>query len=125
MPDDAFERALVLQWMCFEQYSHEPNLATVRFWKRHRTPEQILPGLLEQKIALGHAALAVMQQHLLQRSFFVAERFSIADIALYAYTQSAKAIGLAPSAHVESWLARVREVDRHVAIKRDPLGKAP
>jgi glutathione S-transferase len=73
----------------------------------------------------GQAALDVMSTHLASRAFFVGERYSIADIALFAYTQSAEAIGLSPSARVKSWLSRVRETDRHVPIKRDPLGKAP
>lgn len=117
-PRDRLERARVLQWMCFEQYSHEPNIATVRFWVSHDllTPER--RAQLDQKRALGYAALGVMEQHLAQRSFFVGERYSIADIALYAYTHVADEGGfdLTPYAAVRDWLRRVRSQPGHIPI---------
>ena len=107
LPADRLERAQVLQWMCFEQYSHEPNIATVRFWVTHDqlTPER--RAQLDQKRALGYAALGVMEQHLARRTFFVGERYSIADIALYAYTHVADEGGfdLAPYAAVRALAA--------------------
>jgi glutathione S-transferase len=119
-PNDRLERAQALQWMCFEQYSHEPNIATVRFWVTHDqlTPER--SAQLDQKRALGHAALGVMEQHLRRHSFFVGERYSIADIALYAYTHVADEGGfdLAPYASVRGWLQRVREQPRHIPITK-------
>jgi|SRR6185369_9714344 glutathione S-transferase len=119
-PADRLQRAQALQWMCFEQYSHEPNIATVRFWVTHDqlTPER--RAQLEQKRALGNAALGVMEHHLAQRSFFVGERYSIADIALYAYTHVADEGGfdLAPYASVRQWLQRVRDQPRHIPITR-------
>jgi glutathione S-transferase len=120
LPADPFERAQVLQWMFFEQYSHEPNIATSRFWLHHRelTPE--LRAALEQKRVLGHAALAVMEGHLEKRAFFVGERYSIADIALYAYTHVADEGGfdLAGYPAVRAWLARVRAQPGHVPITK-------
>jgi glutathione S-transferase len=117
-PTDRLERAHVMQWMCFEQYSHEPNIATVRFWVSHDllTPER--RAQLEQKRTLGYAALDVMEQHLARRTFFVAERYSIADIALYAYTHVAGEGGfdLTAYAAVRHWLDRVRSQPRHIAI---------
>ena len=67
----------------------------------------------------------VMGEHLAKRSFFVGERYTIADIALFGYTQSAAAVGYQVPPSVESWLQRIREQPRYVAIKKDPLGKAP
>ena len=120
LPDDRLARAQVLQWMFFEQYSHEPNIATVRFWLTHDqlTPER--QAQLESKRALGYAALEVMQRHLAARSFFVAERYSIADIALYAYTHVAAEGGFALDRFpaVCAWLERVRSQPRHVPITR-------
>jgi glutathione S-transferase len=117
-PAERLERARVLQWMCFEQYSHEPNIATVRFWLTHGelTPER--RAQLEQKRQLGYAALAVMEQHLAPRSFFVGERYSIADIALYAYTHVADEGGfdLDPYPAVGAWLERVSAQPRHIPI---------
>jgi len=118
LPDDAFARAQVLQWMFFEQYSHEPYIAVVRFWtfsgqlEAHRTE---LPARREA----GRRALAVMESHLAERPFFVADAYTIADIALYAYTHVAPEGGfdLAPYPAVRDWLARVREQPGHVTLE--------
>jgi len=117
LPATRFERALVLQWMCFEQYSHEPNIATVRFWL-HTGLDDERRAMLPMKRRLGHDALAVMDGHLRARSFFVGERYSIADIALFAYTHVAEEGGfdLAPYAAVRAWLDRVRAQPGHVPI---------
>jgi glutathione S-transferase len=118
LPAERWERAQVLQWMCFEQYSHEPNIATSRFWLHHfeLTPER--RAALEQKRVLGYAALEVMEHHLAERTFFVAERYSIADIALYAYTHVAGEGGfdLAPYRRIRGWLDGVRRQPRHIPI---------
>ena len=90
LPDDRRARAEVLQWMFFEQYSHEPNIATVRFWITHAVPVTPLIELsMPAKRAQGAAALGVMEGHLARRTFFAGERYTIADIALYAYTHVA------------------------------------
>ena len=114
-----WQRAAVLQWMCFEQYSHEPNIATVRYWLTHRvemTPERqaAAPGKRRQ----GVASLEVMEQHLQTRSFFVGDSYSIADVALYAYTHVAPEGGfdLGPFPAVRAWLGRVAAQPRHIAI---------
>ena len=120
LPATRLERALVLQWMCFEQYSHEPNIATVRFWL-HTGLDDERRAMLPLKRRLGHAALAVMEGHLHMRSFFVAERYTIADIALFAYTHVADEGGfdLEPYTAVRAWLERVRAQPRHVPITFD------
>jgi glutathione S-transferase len=119
LPEGPFERARVLRWMFFEQYSHEPNVATPRFWITHNvemTEERRLS--LETKRELGYAALGVMEGHLTDRDFFVAERYSIADIALYAYTHVADEGGfdLAGFPAVRGWLERVRAQPGHIPI---------
>jgi glutathione S-transferase len=125
MPSDRYERAQVLQWLFFEQYSHEPYIAVLKFWtywgdlSRLREDEQ---ARLRQR---GQQALDVMATQLATRDFFVGERYGVADVALFAYTQSAAAVGFAVAAPVERWLARVRAQPGYRPIKRDPLGKAP
>lgn len=119
LPSDRLARAQVLQWMFFEQYSHEPNIATSRYWLTHGfeiTPER--QTMLETKKKAGQDALAVMEQHLQRHPFFVGERYSIADIALYAYTHVAEEGGfaLAPYSAIRAWLARVAQQPRHIPI---------
>lgn len=117
-PADRLGRAQVLQWMFFEQYSHEPNIATSRFWLRHTEINGERRAALAQKHKAGHAALGVMERHLGANDWFVGERYSIADMALYAYTHVADQGGfdLAPYAHVRAWLARVAAQPRHVPM---------
>jgi glutathione S-transferase len=124
VPDDRLGRAQVLQWMFFEQYSHEPYVATPRYIVKHLAPDHVRRGELPERLAKGRAALAVMNEHLKTRSFFVAERYTIADIALYAYTHVAHEGGhdLARYPQVRSWLARVAAQPGSVSIYTRPLG---
>lgn len=118
-PSERIERAQVMQWLFFEQYSHEPNIATVRAWLHSQiTPER--EAQIPAKRALGYAALGVMEQQLARRMFFVGERYSIADIGLYAYTHVAGEGGfdLAPYPAIRSWLDRVRSQPRHIPITK-------
>ena len=89
VPSDRLGRAQVLQWMFFEQYSHEPYVATPRYIVKHLPVDHARRAELPSRLATGRAALGVMEQHLQSRRFFVAERYTIADIALYAYTHLA------------------------------------
>ena len=116
LPDDGFERAQVLQWLFFEQYSHEPNIAVARFWAiAGITPSD---SDAEAKRRGGTAALRAMESHLDGREFLVAERYTIADIALYAYTHVAPEGGFAlePYPAIRTWLARVEAQPGHIAI---------
>ena len=115
---DRLQRAQVLQWMCFEQYSHEPNIATVRFWLHYAELTLERQAAIDQKRPLGYAALDVMERHLRTRAFFVADRYSIADIALYAYTHVAHEGGfdLEPYPALRAWLSRVAAEPGHVPI---------
>ncbi len=119
LPDERFARANVLRWMFFEQYSHEPNIATPRFWITHHlemTDER--RTALETKRKLGYDALGVMERQLRSSEFFVGDRYSIADIALYAYTHVADEGGfdLSHFPSVNAWLERVAEQPGHVPI---------
>jgi glutathione S-transferase len=122
LPSNAVQRAQVLQWMFFEQYSHEPYVATPRFILKHLPPDSPRRAELPQRLERGRAALAVMDQHLDGRRFFVGERYSIADIALYAYTHVADeaTLDLAPYPNVVAWLGRVADRPGHVPITHRP-----
>ena len=122
-PQGRLARAQTLQWMFFEQYSHEPFIATVRFWKHflpRLTPlqEMELPGRMEK----GYAALGVMEQRLAHHPYFVADQYGLADIALYAYTHVAHQcdydLGGFPA--VRGWLKRIAEQPSHVAMDWQP-----
>ena len=117
LPEDRLARARVLQWLFFEQYSHEPYIAVVRFWSHTGVLEQ-KGAELEERRRRGYEALDVMEDHLSREPFFVAGRYTIGDIALYAYTHVAHEGGydLAPYPAVAAWLARVRAQPRHVPI---------
>jgi glutathione S-transferase len=118
VPEDAYERAQVLQWQFFEQYSHEPNIAVARFWKTYSGQPEKFERQRERLLAGGHAALAAMERHLEGRTFFVADEFSLADISLYAYTHVAQEgdFDLAPYPAIGAWLERVAAQPGHVPI---------
>jgi glutathione S-transferase len=118
LPKGRWQRAKVLEWMAFEQYSHEPNIATSRFWLMYFPITEERRLALEEKKKLGYAALEVMERHLSTRSFFVAETYSIADIALYAYTHVADEgrFDLARFPDIRAWLDRVRAQPGHIPI---------
>jgi glutathione S-transferase len=118
-PADRLARAQTLQWMFFEQYSHEPYIAVVRFWRHlidRLSPlqELDLPGRVEK----GYAALGVMEQHLARHQWFVGDRYGLADIALYAYTHVAPEgnFNLDNYPHVSAWLARVAAQPGYVSM---------
>ncbi len=117
LPEDRFERAKVLQWMFFEQYSHEPNIAVVRFWVAYAAAPAPRAEL-DARRKVGYAALDAMERHLAGREFLVADRFTIADVALYAYTHVAGEGGfdLSPYPSVRAWLDRVASQPGHVPI---------
>ena len=122
VPNDRLGRAQVLQWMFFEQYSHEPYVATPRFIVKHLDAAHPRIAELPDRLAKGRAALAVMDLHLATHRFFVHEQYSIADIALYAYTHVADEGGhdLSPYRHVLAWLRLVASQPRHVTLTSTP-----
>jgi len=118
VPADPYERAQVLQWMFFEQYSHEPYLAVVRFWLAYSGTPELFADRIPGRMKGGYAALDAMEAHLRERSFFVGGAYSIADISLYAYTHVADEgnFDLDPYPAIRTWLERVAAQPGHVAI---------
>jgi glutathione S-transferase len=121
VPGDRFDRADMLRWMFFEQYNHEPNVATLRFWlafvgeqRLSEMQRTLLPGKREA----GEAALKLMDEHLAARAYFVGDRLSLADIALYAYTHVAEEGGfdLGRYPAVGRWLDRVAATPGYLPI---------
>jgi glutathione S-transferase len=115
---DRFERADTLRWMFFEQYSHEPYVAVARFWIHSLGKRQEWAARLEEKWRGGYQALDAMESHLKRHRFFVGERYSIADIALYGYTHVAEEgeFDLARYPAIRAWLDRVADQPGHVLI---------
>ena len=124
VPDDRADRAEMLQWMFFEQHSLESNLGAAYFWltlvKGGRDLQQ---HALEDWMQEGYRALTVMEKHLARHDFFAAKTYTIADIALYAYTHLAHQcdydLSLFPA--VRAWLARVADQPGHIAMDREPV----
>jgi glutathione S-transferase len=119
VPDDPFDRAKVLQWLFFEQYDHEPNVAVARFlisysgWPRERYEPR-----LPEYMGRGKKALAALDEGLAGRDWLVGDGMTIADIALYAYTHVADEgeFSLEPYANIRAWLERVAAEPGHVPI---------
>lgn len=121
VPNGRFERADMLHWMFFEQYNHEPNIATLRFWFLFLGEGNLSPAQRDQimaKRAAGEGALALMDKHLADRDWFVGDAPSLADIGLYAYTHIAEAGGfrLRDRPGVCRWLDRVTKLPGYVAM---------
>jgi glutathione S-transferase len=118
LPSDRLGRARVLQWMFFEQYSHEPYIAVARFIVYYLPPDSPRRAELPRLLERGHQALAVMEQHLQREPFFAAGKYSVADIALFAYTHCAGDAGfdLKQYPAISAWLARVRSQPRFVPL---------
>jgi glutathione S-transferase len=118
LPAERLDRARMLQWMFFEQYSHEPYVAVARSILRYQPPDSPRRAELPRLHERGHQALGVMEQHLAREPFFAAGRYTVADIALYAYTHCAGDGGfdLARYPALRAWLERVEQQPGHVPI---------
>ena len=116
-PDEAYHHAQTLQWLFFEQYDHEPHIAVARFWAHAGLQPDA--AALAAKHAGGAAALEAMERHLATADFLVAGRYTIADIALYAYTHVAPEGGFELGAYpqVRHWLQRIAEQPGHVTMQ--------
>jgi glutathione S-transferase len=118
LPEDKFERGQVMQWLFFEQYSHEPYVASVRFlviYPQVSDDRRMIIDLMRRR---GYDALGVMEGHLKSSDWFVGKQYSIADIALYAYTNVASEGGFDLSQYpsVLAWLERVKSQPKHIPI---------
>lgn len=112
IPEDRFDRADMLRWMFWEQYNHEPNVATMRYWVAFVGEANLSDAQRSQmpgKRAAGEAALKLMDEHLAGRAWFVGDSLTLADVALYAYTHVAESGGFRLGDHpnVTAWLDRV------------------
>ena len=121
VPGDRFDRADMLRWMFYEQYDHEPNVATLRFWIAFVGESALSDAQRAQmpaRRAAGEAALALMDEHLQRRDWFVGDRLSLADVALYAYTHVAEEgrFNLADYPAVSAWLGRVAAAPGFVSM---------
>jgi len=121
VPTDPFDHADMLRWMFWEQYNHEPNVATLRFWMRFVGPKGLndlqraqMPG----KRQAGNAALKLMDEHLRQREWFAGKSVSIADICLFAYTHVAGDAEFNLDAYpaVRSWIERIKGHPHYIAM---------
>ena len=117
LPEDRFERARVLQWLCFEQYDLEPTIAVVRFWVCF-AKEPPAVAEIEARRAAGQRTLAALDRALVGREFLLGDRYTIADIALYGYTHVAHEGGFEMGAHkaIAAWQERVASQPGHVLI---------
>jgi len=117
LPDDRKAWALVFQWLFFEQYSHEPYIATSRFWLQHKSNSPERTAIIEARRDGGWAALKIMEAHLAKNDFFVGN-YSIADIALFAYTHVSHEGGfpLNDFPKIRSWINRVESQPRFVPM---------
>jgi glutathione S-transferase len=121
VPSDAFDHADMLRWMFWEQYNHEPNVATLRFWKDwigHSNLSEAQKVQLPAKRQAGEAALELMDEHLDGRDWFAAGRLTLADICLFAYTHVAHEAGfeMGRYPHVGAWLERVKAQPNYVPM---------
>jgi glutathione S-transferase len=120
IPTDRFERALMWQWMCFEQYNLEPNIGTARFWLNSlKKTEAELGEKLHDRRKAGYAALDVLKKGLAGNDYLVGNRYSLADISLYAYTHVAHQGGfdLQPYPEIGAWCERISQQP-----KWEPIG---
>ena len=121
VPADRFAQADMLRWMFFEQYNHEPNIATLRFWLRFVGEANLSAEQRAQIMAkrmAGCAALELMDRHLTDRAFFCGDGVTLADIALFAYTHVAEegGFGLGDYPHVSAWLGRMAALPGFVSM---------
>ena len=121
IPADPFDHADMLRWMFWEQYNHEPNVATLRFWMRHIGVEKLSQAQrlqVEPKWQAGNAALTLMNDQLKDREWFVADSISLADICLFAYTHVAEEgdFDLMLYPNVTRWMERTKALPDFVPM---------
>ena len=120
LSDLKLDRARVLEWQFFEQYSHEPYIAVARYIKKYLGLPEDRKAEYESKQAGGHKALKIMEGHLSSHDFFVGDTPTIADLSLFAYTQVAHEGGfdLSSYPHIQSWVQRIQALPKFIAMAR-------
>ncbi len=118
VPSDPFTKAQMMSWLFWEQYSHEPNIATLRFWKHLPELTDVQKAQLQSKRSAGEAALALMEMQLSRTDWLVGDGPTLADIALYAYTHVAEEgnydLSIYPA--VQAWISRIAALPKYVSI---------
>ncbi len=123
LPEQTIERAMALQWMFFEQHSLEPNIGAAWFWlSLIKGGRELQQHALEDWMEEGHRALGVMEKHLKKHRFFVDDRVTIADLALYAYTHIAHEcdFDMTGFPYIRAWIDRVAAEPDHVTMEWQP-----
>jgi len=118
LPADRWARAKVLEWLFFEQYSHEPYIATVRYWVAIEKSAEANRARIAERMPRGYAALSVMETQLAKTPYLAGEDYTIADIALYAYTHVADEGGFDLTGYpaVQAWLVRITATPGFVTL---------
>ncbi|MEM6254183.1 MAG: glutathione S-transferase family protein [Cyanobacteria bacterium P01_D01_bin.156] len=121
LPQENYQRAKVLQWQFFEQYSHEPYIATARYINKYLGLPQEREGEYRAKQVGGHKALAVMEKQLAENTFFLGEKATIADISLYAYTHVADEGGfdLSEYVNIQRWFRDFESIPGYIKMARE------
>lgn len=124
LPSERYARATVLQWQFFEQYSHEPYIATARYINKYLGLPKEREAEYHGKQTGGHKALAVMDNHLAKHPFFLGHQATIADISLYAYTHVADEGGfdLAKYTHIQRWFKDFERIPGYLKMSRENAG---
>ena len=117
-PEDSLLQTRILEWQCFEQYSHEPTIAVARFIKVYQNLPDNRKGEYQGKLKAGYRALDLMEKHLSDRNYLVGELCSTADISLFAYTHVAHEGGFDLSAYpaVRRWISTIKSLPGYVSM---------
>ena len=121
LPDSGIERARVLEWQFFEQYSHEPYIAVARFINKFLGLPEDKVELYHSKQAGGHQALAILENHLTENDYLVGDQATIADISLYAYTHVADEGGfdLSKYPNIQAWFSRIESIPGYISMRKN------
>ncbi|GAB1541505.1 glutathione S-transferase family protein [Scytonema sp. NUACC21] len=119
-PDDRLEQSKVMQWLFFEQYSLMPYIGSCRYWMTILNKANEFHDVIAEKQKSGYAALSVMEQHLHSQDFFVGNRYTIADICLFAYTHIAHESGynISEFSAIQAWIERVKSQPHYIDISQ-------
>jgi len=123
LPSDPLQKAEVYKWLFWEQYNHEPNIASVRFWLTHNAMTELKEQMLPERIQQGQAALKLMDDQLSKQDFLVGDNLTLADICLFAYSHVAEEGGayqLSDYPHVQRWIKVIQAQSWYIPITYNP-----